>query len=135
MTRLELRLHHPNIWKSLPFSAVAKVQWVGQADGQPPPRWWTAETPLGAGETAVTEFTEFDLPDGGYYSVEVVRPRGTPISCEYRVERGQTRREDIDLGASPHEYLSWNQLAGIVPRKLDLQASAPDLSYERSIRS
>jgi hypothetical protein len=113
MTRLELRLHHPYISEPLPFSAVAKVQWVGHADGQPPPRWWTAEKALGAGTTPVTEF---DLPDGGYYSVEIVRPRGTPISGEYRVEQGQTSREDIDLGASPHEYLRWNQLVGIVPR-------------------
>jgi hypothetical protein len=125
MTRLELRLHHPYISEPLPLGAVAKVRWVGQADGKPPPRWWTAEKALGAGNT---EVTKFDLPDGGYYLVEVVRPRGTPISGEYLVERNQTRREDIDLGASPHEYLSWSQLAGIVPRKLDLQVTARDLS-------
>jgi hypothetical protein len=42
------------------------------------------------------------------------------------VERNQTRREDIDLGASPHEYLSWSQLAGIVPRKLDVSKLASE---------
>jgi hypothetical protein len=117
MTRLELRLSHPYLSEPLPFGAVAKVQWVGQTNGSPPRSWWTQQKALGAGRTRTTEF---NLPDGGYYSVEVVRPHGSSIYVEYRLERGETRVEDIDLGASPHEYLSWNQLAGIVPRKLDL---------------
>jgi hypothetical protein len=44
MTRLELRLSHPYISQPLPFGAVAKVQWVGQADGAPPKSWWTTAT-------------------------------------------------------------------------------------------
>jgi hypothetical protein len=121
MTRLELRLSHPYISEPLPFGAVAKVRWVGRVDGTPPQSWWTAEKALGAGNTAATAF---ELPDGGYYSVEVARPRGNTIFAEYRVESGQTHYEEIDLGASPHEYLSWDQLVGIVPRKLDVETPA-----------
>jgi hypothetical protein len=114
MTRLLLRLHHPSIHEQLPFSAVAKVRWLGELDGTPPKRWWTAEQPIGVGGT---EFADFELPDGGYFGVDIVRARGTLISEEYRVAAGERLEQIVHLPESPHEHLSWAHFAGIVPSK------------------
>jgi hypothetical protein len=114
MTRLLLRLHHPNIREQLPCSAVAKVRWLGELNGTPPKRWWTAEKPIGVGDT---EFADFELPDGGYFGVDIVRARGTLISEEYRVAAGEQLEEIVHLPESPHESLSWAHFAGLVPSK------------------
>jgi hypothetical protein len=104
------------------------VRWLGELDGAPPKRWWTAEKPIGVGGA---EFADFELPDGGYFGVDIVRARGTLIAEEYRVAAGERLEKTVHLPASPHESLSWAHFAGIVPSKTE--AAREHVAVSRTI--
>jgi hypothetical protein len=115
--QLRLRLTHAFLSDPLPFGAVARVRWVGQKDGSPPKRRWSAEMPLAVGDT---EPATFELPDGGHFSVDIIRPRGNLITREYQVDRGKTRIESIDLGSTSDDNLIWQQISGVVPTSSEI---------------
>ncbi|MEM6793991.1 MAG: hypothetical protein AAF725_08400, partial [Acidobacteriota bacterium] len=61
---------------------------------------------------------EFELPEGGgFFSVEIVRPRGRETRRDVRVEPGERRQERFELEASMRGYLGWQQLAGVVKKR------------------
>ncbi len=116
MTQLRLKLHQPMVEGQLEAGAVAAVRWLADATGALVKKWWRVEKPVDiAGESGDTgEYTVFDLPGGGYYSVDIIRPRGPDISREYQVDDGAVLEETLKMEVSPHEYLGWQQFAGIV---------------------
>ena len=120
MTRLRLKLHQRAAYGFLEGGAVARLRLVADADGGVIRAGWSAEAPLnvagGGGESG--GFTAFDLPRGGYYAVDVARPRGALISEEYLVRDGEDREETLLIESSPHEYLGWQQYAGVLDRPL-----------------
>lgn len=116
MTRLSVRLHQPLAEGYVEAGAVAVVRRVADVDGKPTRVWWSEQRPIAVvgGDGATGPTTSFTLPSGGVYSVEVTRPRGAELSRELEIAEGEDRSETITLEASPHEYLGWQQYAGIV---------------------
>ena len=116
MTGLRLKLHQPMADGHLEAAAIATVRWVADAGGRVVKQWWQREKSLAVsgGDGKSGDFSEFELPGGGHYLVEITRPRGPDISREFLVQEGATRSEIIQLAVSPHEYLGWQQYAGIV---------------------
>lgn len=116
MTQLLIKLHQPMARGNIEDGAVATVRQTAVSSGAVTKAWWAQEKPVaiagGSGEGG--EYTVFDLPGGGYYGVDITLPRGADISKEYLVEEGAVRTETIKMDASPHEYLGWQQYAGIV---------------------
>ena len=116
MTRLELKLHQPQAQGHLEAAAIATVRLLADVNGKVVKDWWQREQPITiAGEDGTAgAYTAFDLPSGGYFGVEITRPRGADLSEEFLVEEGETRTETIRMQVSPHEYLGWQQYAGKV---------------------
>ncbi len=116
MTQLQLKLHQPWAQGHLEAGAVASVRLLADASGKVAKKWWSRERPIAiaGGDGRIGEHTVFDLPSGGYYGVSITRPRGPDLSVEFLVEEGEVRTETIAMEVSPHEYLGWQQFAGIV---------------------
>ena len=116
MTELRVKLHQPLAYGYLEAAAVATVRLVAESDGAVAKKWWSEEKPvaISGADGGFGDFTRFALPQGGYYAITITRPRGTDISKESLVKDGETLTETIEMAVSPHEYLGWQQFAGIV---------------------
>jgi hypothetical protein len=116
MTQLQITLQQPMADGSLIAGAVATVRRLAGPDGKLLKRWWSNEMPVDivGADMSQARPAVFDLPGGGTYDIEITRPRGPAITREYEIAQGERRPETIILEASPHEYLSWHQYAGIV---------------------
>ncbi|MEW6441601.1 MAG: hypothetical protein AB1640_11765 [bacterium] len=132
MTQLRITLQQPLAQGRLEAGAIATVRLLADADGKIAKDWWSQEKPVAVvgGEVRCGAPAVFDLPRGGYYGVEITRPRGADISRELLVQDGEVRAEMITMDASPHEYLGWQQYAGIVrsdryPKEAARRAIAP----------
>jgi hypothetical protein len=126
MTQLEIMLHQPYASGSVDASALLSVRLLADPTGAVVKEWWRVEKPARVvGESGQLEdFTTFELPRGGYYSIDVTTPRGPRISKEFLVEEGTSLREVITFEASPHEYLGWQQYAGILRNRSGLRAQS-----------
>lgn len=117
MTELQIKLRQPWAQGFIEAGAVATVRQLSDINGNRARPLWTREKPVDiAGEDGSSgEHSKFELPGGGYYEVEITRPRGGDISREFLIREGEVRIETITMEVSPHEYLSWQQYAGHVP--------------------
>ena len=120
MTRLRVKLLQRYAYGFLEGGAVARLSLVADPEGRVIRSGWTSEAPLdisgGSGEAG--RFTTFDLPSGGYYALDVARPRGSLITEEYLVREGEDLEETLLIESSPHEYLGWQQYAGVLNQPL-----------------
>jgi hypothetical protein len=130
MTWLLLKLHQPQAYGSIDVGALAKVRLVADPQGAVAQNWWSDEKPVAVSgaDGSLGDYTTFNLPEGGYYAVVITRPRGADLTAQFLVNDGDTRKETIRLSSSPHEYLGWQQYAGIVrpnPYKKESDSMAP----------
>ncbi|TLD71696.1 hypothetical protein FEM03_06035 [Phragmitibacter flavus] len=118
-TRLDIQVRQPFAEGSIQTAAVAKVRRLTTEKSKPVKRWWQKEKPVGieGGDSQDERWTSFDLPGGGYYRVTIILPRGEGIEREFLVKKGNIHHESIKMDVSPHEYLGWQQFAGIVRAK------------------
>jgi hypothetical protein len=125
--QLRIKLHQPYARGYIQAGAVASVRWLSDVTGRRVKSSWRQEKAVDiAGEDIrLGDFSAFTLPGAGYYSVDVTPPRGKDISREFLIRDGEVRTETITMEASPHEYLAWQQYAGIVP---------PHLGAEKKVR-
>ncbi len=116
MTTLQLDVRQPHALGFLDVGAVATVRLLADLDGHVVDEWWQRDQPVAvAGQGQPPPATAvFDLPRGGYYGVEVTLPRGEDLVRQVRIDEGETRVLAIDMKVSPHEYLAWQQFAGVV---------------------
>lgn len=116
MTTLRLKLNQPMARGHLEGAAVATVRQLTDAQHNVPRSWWSEQraVDISGGDESLGQPAQFDLPGGGLYGVSIARPRGKPIEREFFVAQDQDRSELIKLESSPHEYLGWQQYAGIV---------------------
>ena len=129
MTQLLLKLHQPYAYGSIDAGALATVQLVADPKGAVTQKWWREEKPvtISGADGSLGDYSAFNLPEGGYYAVEITRPRGADLTAQFLVNEGDTRKETITLSASPHEYLGWQQYAGIIrpnPYRKETEAMA-----------
>lgn len=116
MTQLRLKLNQPMAQGYLEGAAVATVRLLTDAGDKMPEKWWSQQraVDISGGNEDLGNSATFDLPSGGLYGVTIARPRGASIEREFFVKEGELRSEMIKLEVSPHEYLGWQQYAGIV---------------------
>lgn len=117
MTELLIKLHQPYAQGYIEAGAMATVRQLSDITGSRIRPLWTREKPvdIAGGDGSSGEHSKFELPGGGYYEVEITRPRGQDISREFMIREGEIRTETITMEVSPHEYLGWQQYAGHVP--------------------
>lgn len=132
MTQLQVKLHQPWARGYIEAGAVATVRLLADSSGTVTKAGRTQQKPvaISGGNGEFGPYTVFDLPGGGYYGIDITRPRGPDISQEYLIQEGEVRKETITMAASPHEYLGWQQYAGIVRsdpyrRETDRSPDAP----------
>lgn len=116
MTQLLLKLHQPYAQGFIEAGAVASVRRLSDVKGERVKSSWCQEKPVDiAGQDARQgQYSRFELPGGGYYGVDIASPRGADISREFLIKEDEVRTETITMDVSPHEYLGWQQYAGIV---------------------
>ena len=119
MTRLRLKLNQPLADGHVEGAAVATVRLLSDADSKMSKTRWSHQLPvdISGGNESLGDSATFDLPGGGLYGVTIARPRGEHIEREFFLKEGEDRAEMIKLDSSPHEYLGWQQYAGIVRSK------------------
>jgi hypothetical protein len=116
MTKLRLKLNQPLAQGHLEGAAVATVRLLTDAGNNMSRSRWSKQLPvdISGWDESLGDAATFDLPGGGLYGVTITRPRGEHIEREFLVKEGEDRSEMIKLEVSPHEYLGWQQYAGIV---------------------
>ncbi len=115
MTQLRVQVNQPYASGYMEAGAMITVRRLSDAQGRMS-KWWTDRKPVDVAGDKPGPRGEavFDLPGGGRYGVTVTRPRATGSERELVVNEGEQRRETLVLEGSPHEYLGWQQFAGIV---------------------
>jgi hypothetical protein len=116
VTQLGIKLYQPYARGSIESGAILTVRLLADSDGKVIKTWWSEERPVAViGEDGQSgDYATFDLPRGGYYAIDITPPRGAHISREFLVEDGEFRKEIVTMEGSPHEYLGWEQYAGIL---------------------
>jgi hypothetical protein len=116
VTQLGIKLYQPYARGSIDAGAILTVRLLADPEGKVIKTWWSEERPVAViGEDGQSgNYATFDLPRGGYYVIDITPPRGVHISREFLVEEGESRTETVTLESSPHEYLGWQQYAGIL---------------------
>lgn len=116
MTQLGIKLRQPGVKGHVEAGAVVTLRLLADSSGKVAETWWTRETsvPIMGEDGQSSTYTIFDLPAGGYYSVDVTRPRGPDVSREYLVQQGATLEETIELDVASHDLLGWQQYAGLL---------------------
>jgi len=115
MTELRLTITQPYVFGHMEAGAMVTVRRLSDLQGHMT-AWWTNRKAVDVeGDTARPQGEAvFQLPSGGRYGITVTRPRATDLEREFVVNEGEQRRETVTLEGSPHEYLGWQQFAGIV---------------------
>lgn len=125
MTRLAVQVRQPGAQGVLEGGAVATARQLTDVDGELVKRWWTEEKTVAVvgSDAGERQSAEFDLPAGGTYSVQIVRPRGPAVVREFEIGEGEERLVRIELDAARHESLGWQQYAGLVSSRARVVAS------------
>ena len=114
MTALLLQTRQAYAEGMLEVGAVATVQLLADLDGHAAQDWWQTQVPItvygqfGLGGVPVT------VPQAGHYRVSVALPRSADVVQQVRVDENEELPVQIDLIASPHEYLAWQQFSGAI---------------------
>ena len=131
MTRLGIMLRQPYARGFVEAAALLAVRLLADPDGKVTKLSWSEEKPAPViGDDPNESYTVFDLPNAGYYSVEVTPPRGPHISMQYLVSEDEFHKEIVEMEGSPHEYLGWQQYAGIL-RNNSPKEETPRTNLER----
>ena len=113
MAQLELRFDKPNLGGDLKLGVVARIRQIKDANGQFPAEPQEREVVIPAGTSSMR--TVDDLSPGTY-RIEARLPSGQVLHETREVTDGQqTAGVVFKTGASPHEWLSFQRLAGNVP--------------------
>lgn len=125
MTQLLLKVNQPYAYGYMEAGAMVTVRRLSDIEGRMTP-WWTARQTVDvAGDTnGPRSEVVFELPGGGRYGITVTRPRATDFEREFLVKEGERRREAVVLEGSPHEYLGWQQFAGIIGPTASLRTAS-----------
>jgi hypothetical protein len=118
VTQLGIKVYQPYARGSIEAGAILTLRLLADPDGNVIKTWWSEERPVAViGDDGQSgDYATFDLPRAGYYAIEITPPRGVHISREVLVEEGEFRKETVTMESSPHEYLGWQQYAGILQR-------------------
>ncbi len=112
MGQLELRFDKRNLGSDLKLGVVARVRQIKNAEGKFPLEPQEREVVIPAGTSATR--TVDDLPPGTY-RIEARLPSGQVLRETRKVADEQSVGVVFDAGHSPHEWLSFQRLAGNVP--------------------
>lgn len=116
MTQLALRVNQRFAYGYLEAGALVTVRLLADARGNVTREWWTGREAIDVtgDQSGPRGEVVFDVPMAGHYGITITRPRATDVEREVLVGDGERHEETIILEASPHEYLGWQQFAGIV---------------------
>ncbi|UWU76625.1 hypothetical protein N2603_43355 [Bradyrhizobium huanghuaihaiense] len=125
MGRLDIRLDKKNLGTDLELGVVADVLQIKDFQGKFPEAPFEQEVVIPAGATG---FRRVDVPPGTY-RIEARLPSGEVMSKTQEVSDNAAEVPVVfEPAASPHEWLSWQRLAGNVPSEKEYEEFLKDIA-------
>lgn len=129
MGRLDIRLDKQHLGDDLKLGIVANVLQIKDLEGNFPNEPFEQEVVIPAGTTLHREVA---VP-AGTYRIKARLPSGEVISQTGVVPEDAANVQVVfEPGRSPHEWLSWQRLAGNVPSKQQYEKFLADLAERMS---